>query len=152
MATISFTGDDTVIFDDRVLSDGLSNGNVVEITYENDKATVQSGKDGNTIFAYNAAGSQITFKVRIIRGSSDDKYLNGKLAQQDANFVGLTAYTAVLVKKIGDGAGNIVNDSYSLSGGVFTRGVDVVSNPEGDAEQGTAIYQLKFAKCIRTLG
>lgn len=151
MSTLSLTGADTIILNDRVLTD-LSTAAVGSITWENDVANLQTGKDGNAIFAYNAPGAQATMELRVIRGSSDDKFLNGLYAQQTADFVTFTLLTGVLVKKMGDGAGNTVNDSYSLSGGVFARGVDVQSNVEGDTEQGTSVWRFKFAKAIRTIG
>jgi len=151
MATLSLVGQDTVIINDRVFSD-LSTATVGNLTFDNDVANIQIGKDQNAIFAFNAPGTQATLELRVIRGSSDDKFLNGLFAQQNANFVGFTLLTGVIVKKIGDGQGETVNDSYNLSGGVFARPVDVQSNVEGDVEQGTSVWRFKFAKATRTIG
>jgi len=151
MATLSLVGQDTIIINDRVLAD-LSTAAVGSLTFENDAANVQIGKDGNAIFAYNAPGAQAGLEIRIVRGSSDDKFLNGLYAQQSTNFVTFTLMTGVVVKKIGDGAGGTVSDSYTLSGGVFARHVDVTSNVEGDTDQGSSVWRFKFSKVVRTIG
>lgn len=151
MATLSLVGSDTIIINDRVFTD-LSTATVGTLTFENDAANIQVGKDQNAIFAYNAPGAQASLELRVVRGSNDDKFLNGLYAQQSTNFVGFTLMTGVLVKKIGDGSGGASNDSYTLSGGIFARAVDVTSNVEGDTEQGTSVWRFKFAKVVRTIG
>lgn len=151
MATLSLVGQDTIIINDRVIT-GLATGTVGTLTYDNDVANIQIGKDQNAIFAFNAPGTQATFELHIIRGCEDDKFFNGLFAQQIANFVGFTLMTGVIVKKIGDGGGDTINDSYNLSGGIFARPVDVQSNVEGDIEQGVSIWRFKFAKALRTIG
>lgn len=151
MSTQSLVGKDTIIINDRVMND-LSTAAVGTLTFDTDAANITIGKDGNAIFAYNAPGAQAGLELRIVRGSSDDKFLNGLYAQQSTNFVGFTLMTGVVVKKIGDGSGGTVNDSYTLSGGVFARNVDVTSNVEGDTEQGTSVWRFKFSKVVRTIG
>ena len=151
MASLSLVGQDTIIINDRVIND-LATSTVGSLTFDGDVAAIQVGKDGNAIFSYNAQGEQSTFDLRVIRGSSDDKFFNGLYSQQQANFVGVTVLTGVIVKKIGDGQGNISKDTYSLSGGVFIRGVDVQSNVEGDTEQGVSTWRMRFAKTVRSIG
>ena len=55
------------------------------------------------------------------------------------------------VKKIGDGQGNITSDTYVCSGGVFTKQVEGKSNVEGDTEQSTATYTVKFSNAPRAI-
>ena len=109
MSSVSLVGQDTIIINDRVFAD-LSNGNVGQIMFENDSANVMVGKDKNAIYAFNAQGVQATVELRVMRGSSDDKFLNNLYSQQCANFVGTTLLTGVFVKKIGDGSGQVEND------------------------------------------
>jgi hypothetical protein len=55
------------------------------------------------------------------------------------------------VKRVGDGNGNITQEIYAMSGGIFTKEVDVVSNVEGETEQAVALYRLKFTNAPRSL-
>ena len=57
-----------------------------------------------------------------------------------------------LVKRVGDGQGNITTDTYLVTGGVFTKNVEVKSNAEGDTEQSVAVYTIHFGNNTRTLG
>lgn len=145
------TGNDTIMFRDRILTD-LADGNCVELTFPNEIASVKTGKNGNTIYGLNEMGENAEVKIRIIRGSADDKYLNGQLAAQKNDFAGFTLVDCVFTKKVGDGQGNITNDQYITNGGVFQKRVEAKQNVEGDTEQSVAIYSLKFAKAPRSIG
>lgn len=150
MATVAMSGNDTININNRVLVD-LADGMVVELTYPNEIASVKTGKNGNSIYGLNESGKQCEVKIRVVRGSADDKYLNGLLSQQGQNFAGFPLMIAQLIKKIGDGKGNITSDIYVLSGGVFTKFVEGKSNVEGDTEQSISIYTLKFSNSPRAL-
>src|SRR5574343_365456 len=106
MSTIALSGNDSVIINNRIFAD-FADGNVAELTFPNDIATVKTGKDGNSIYGLNETGKQSELKIRLIRGSADDKFLNGLLAQQQQNFAGFPLMIGQFIKKIGDGSGNI---------------------------------------------
>jgi len=112
---------------------------------------VKTGKNGNSIYGLNESGKQAEFKVRVIRGSSDDKFLNNLLIQQQNNFAGTVLLQGQFVKQIGDGQGNVASDTYIVSGGVFTKQVEAKSNVEGDSEQSVSIYTIKFANSPRVI-
>lgn len=150
MSTVALSGSDTVIINDRILSD-LADQNAVELTFPNEIASVKTGKNGNSIYGLNETGRQCEVKIRLIRGSSDDKYLNGLLAQQQANFAGTVLMIGEFIKKIGNGKGAITSDSYIMSGGVFTKQIEGKMNTEGDSEQSVAIYTMKFSNAPRVL-
>lgn len=150
MSTIALSGSDTVNINNRVLSD-LADGNCVELTYPNDIANVKTGKNGNSIYGLNESGKQCEVKLRIVRGSNDDKFLNNLLVQQNANFAGTVLVIGQFIKKLGDGAGNITSDTYVLSGGVFTKQVEGKTNVEGETEQSIAMYTLKFSNAPRAI-
>lgn len=150
MPTIAMSGNDTVILNNRVFAD-FADGNVAELTFPNDIASVKTGKNGNSIYGLNESGKQSDLVIRVIRGSSDDKFLNGLLAQQQNNFAGTILAAGQFVKKIGDGKGNITNDTYVCSGGVFTKQVEATSNVEGESEQSVAIYNLRFSNSPRAI-
>jgi len=150
MSTIALSGNDTVVINNRIFAD-FADGNVAELTFPNDIANVKTGKDGNSIYGLNESGKQAELKLRLIRGSADDKFLNGLLAQQQLNFAGFPLMTGQFIKKIGDGRGNIQSDTYITSGGVFSKQVEAKSNVEGESEQSVAIYTLKFSNAPRVI-
>lgn len=150
MSVMALSGDDTIILNNRVLND-LADGNVVELTFPNPIATLKIGKNGNAIYGLNNMGDTCDVKVRVVRGSSDDNFLNNLLSNQQQNFSGTVLITGQFIKKIGDGAGAITSDTYVLAGGVFEKQVEAQSNVEGDATQSVAVYMLKFSSSPRVL-
>lgn len=150
MSTLALSGDDTVTLNNRPLSD-FADGTIVELTYPNDIANVKTGKNGNSIYGLNESGKQCELKLRVVRGSNDDKFLLNLLTQQQANFAGTVLLQGQFIKKLGDGAGNITSDTYIVSGGVFTKQIEGKSNVEGETEQSISIYIMKFSNAPRTL-
>lgn len=150
MSTTALSGNDTIMINNRILAD-LADGDCVDLTFPNDIAQVKTGKNGNSIYGLNESGKQCETKIRVIRGSSDDKFLNNLLAQQQANFAGTVLAIGQFIKKIGDGAGNITSDTYIMSGGVFTKIPEGKSNVEGNTDQSIATYTVKFSNAPRVL-
>ncbi len=150
MALVALSGSDVTQINDRVLAD-FADDNIAELVYQTDIANVKTGKNGNSLFSLNESGKQADFNIRLIRGSSDDRYLSGLLAAQMANFAAFVLMTGKFIKNIGDGAGNILRDTYVLSGGVFVRPVDAKSNVTGDTEQSVSIYRMKFTNAPRVI-
>jgi hypothetical protein len=150
MATAALSGNDTVVINNRNFSD-FADGNIVELTFPNDIAQVKTGKNGNSIYGLNTTGFQCEMKTRLIRGSSDDQFMNNLLVQQNANFAGTVLLQGQFIKKIGDGQGNITSDTYIVSGGVFTKQVEATSNVEGDALQSVSVYMVKFTNAPRAI-
>lgn len=148
--TVTLSGDDTVIINDRPLTD-FAEGDVAHLTFPNDMAAVKTGKNGNTIYAFNATGQNCEMDLRIMRGSRDDKFLNQLLNLQNANFAGFTLMTGEFIKQLGDGKGTIQQDISITRGGVFKTQPEVKSNVEGDTEQSVVIYKLKFAAGTRVI-
>lgn len=151
MATVAMTGNDTIVVNDRLLTD-LADADAVTITYPDDIAAVKVGKNGNSIYSLNTTGKRAEVVLRAIRGSADDKYLNNLLTQMQANFAGFILMTGEFIKKIGDGTGNITNDTYVMAGGIFTKQVEGKSNVEGDTEQSVSIYTLNYSNSPRAIG
>lgn len=150
MAKLALTGSDTVTINNQPLSD-FADGNCVELTFPNPIANVKTGKNGNSIFGLNASGVQAEVKMRIVRGGSDDKFLNNLLSQQNANFAGTVLLTGTFIKKLGDGAGNITSDTYILAAGIFEKIPEGKTNVEGETEQSVAMYSMKFASAVRVI-
>lgn len=150
MSAVALSGSDTINVNNRVLAD-LADGNCVEMTFPNDIANVKTGKNGNSIYGLNESGKQCEVKIRVLRGSADDKFLNGLLAQQQANFAGTVLMIGQFIKKIGDGQGNITSDTYIMGGGIFTKIPEAKTNVEGETEQSIAIYTIRFSNAPRVL-
>lgn len=150
MATVALSGADTININDRIFSD-LVDQNCVELTFPTDIASVKTGKNGNSIYGLNETGKQCDVKIRLVRGSADDKFMNSLLAQQQNNFAGTVLLIGEFIKKIGDGTGNITSDTYIMSGGIFQKQVEAKMNTEGDSEQSVAVYTLKFSNAPRVI-
>lgn len=150
MATIALSGNDVVIINGVNITD-FADGTVAELTFANDISTLKTGKNGNSIYGLNETGKQADLKLRVIRGSANDVSLNAMLAAQQANFSGTSLAIGQFIKKIGDGQGNVTNDTYVLGGGVFQKQVEAKSNVEGDSEQSVAIYMMKFSNAPRSI-
>jgi hypothetical protein len=148
--SVALSGSDTINIQNRVFTD-LADGNCVELTFESDIATVKTGKNGNSIYGLNETGKQCTAKIRVLRGSGDDKFMQNLLTQQQSNFAGTVLLIGQFIKKIGDGQGNITSDTYIMSGGVFIKQVEGKMNVEGETEQSIAIYTLRFTNAPRVL-
>lgn len=149
-APVTLSGSDTINVNGRVFAD-LADGNCVELDFPNEIASVKTGKNGNAIYGLNESGKQCEVKMRILRGSSDDKYLNNLLAQQQANFAATILLNGQFIKKLGDGEGNITSDTYIMSGGVFTKQVPGKTNVDGETEQSISMYVIKFSNAPRVL-
>jgi hypothetical protein len=150
MTAIALSGNDTLVLNNRTFAD-FADANVMELTFPNDISQVKTGKNGNSIYGLNATGLQCELKVRLIRGSSDDTFLNGLLVAQQQNFSSTVLLQGQVVKKLGDGQGNVTSDTYILGGGVFQKQVEVTSNVEGDALQSVAVYMMKFTTSPRAI-
>ena len=150
MSAIALSGSDTIVINNRIYAD-LADGDCVKLTFPNDIANLKTGKNGNSIYGLNESGKQVDGELRLIRGSADDKFTNSLLAQQQSNFAGFVLLTGQFIKKLGDGLGNILSDTYILSGGIFLRQVDAKTNVEGETEQSIAIYRFRFSNAPRIL-
>jgi hypothetical protein len=150
MTTVAMTGSDTASLNNRVLTD-FADGNCIELTFPNEIANVKTGKNGNSLYGLNESGKQADLKMRIIRGSNDDKFLNNLLVQQQNNFAGTILLIGTFIKKVGDGQGNIASDTYVLGGGVFVKQVEAKSNVEGETDQSISEYTMRFANAPRAI-
>lgn len=150
MPSVALSGADTLSINNHVFSD-FGDATVAELTFPNDIANVKTGKNGNSIYGLNEQGRQADLVIRVLRGSTDDRFLTNLLNQQQNNFAGFPLMIGELVKKIGDGAGNITSDTYILSGGVFTKQVEVKTNVDGETDQSIAVWTLKFSNAPRAI-
>jgi len=149
MGTLSLTGADSIYFGSRLLT-SFSAGEVAKLTYANDLATVKTGKNGNTIYAYNASSSQSSLEIKIIKGSDDDAYLQERIQGYRSNPVGYIVDLVNITKSYGDGGGRVTNEQFLLQAGIPTKQVEATVNVEGDTDQAIAVYTWTFANTLRS--
>lgn len=150
MSTISLTGKDTIIISGRALND-FADGDTFKLDYPNDLSVVKTGKNGNSIYAFQYSGLQCTLELRILLGSSDDAFLNALLSTFINNPPAFTLMTGEIIKNIGDGLGDISPTSYLLSGGTFKKNIAATENADGDTNQAIAVYMLQFTNAPRAV-
>jgi hypothetical protein len=151
MSTTSLTGKDTIKVNGRILND-FADGDVAKITFPNNLVEVKTGKNGNSIYAYNYTGRQAELELRILRGSSDDKFLNNLLQLFNNDPAAFALLTGEFTKNVGDGVGGVTGITYILSGGAFRKQVDVGENADGGTDQAVAIYQMIFSNAPSAIG
>lgn len=146
----ALTGQDVIKLDDRIFND-LIDGDTVTLEYPSDIGVVKTGKNGNSIFAFNATGLNVKVKIRLVMGSADDKYLQSRLAEWKQDPSSFVLISGQFIKRTGDGAGNITSNIYNLSGGIPTKIPAAKTNQEGDTEQSVVVYELSFSNGDRQI-
>jgi len=148
--TVSLTGDDTIQINNQVIST-LSNQDPGHVTFPNELATVEQGKNGTTIYAQNNMGFVADLNLRVLLAGTDDQYLNSLLQQQNTSFSDFGLMTCLFNKRVGDGKGNILTVQYQLNGGVFSKGVEVMTSARGDVNQSVAVWPIRFGNWTRLI-
>lgn len=149
MTQFTITGDDTLTLNGRVLNN-LADGDVSTITFPNNIVEMKTGKNQNTIFSKNETGNNASLILRVLRGSSDDRFLQSLYNNMVANFTDFILLNGQFVKQIGDGQGNRALDTYTVNGGVFVKNIEASTNVQGTTDQGVSIYNITFATSKRT--
>jgi hypothetical protein len=148
--TTAITGKDVLVLAGRLIL-GLADGDNSALTHPNELFTVKTGKDGNSLYAYNATGQQGELVVRLVSGCSDDVFLNGLLKLMQADPAAFPLMPGQLVKRIGNGLGLVRNDTVIMLGGVFSKQVDRTSNAEGNTDQAVSVYTIRFGNVFRAI-
>lgn len=140
----SLTGADTIVIDGRILN-FLADGESVKLDPQNDLAVVKVGKNGNAIYAFNNMGVMVDVTIRVLLGSPDDAYLNGRLQEMKSDFSSFILLSGSFAKRVGDGQGNVQTKVFQLSGGIIKRIPAAKTSAEGDTDQSVAEYMVTFA-------
>ena len=147
---VSLTGKDTLVIDGYIAND-LADGDNATLAFPNDLMAVKTGKNGNSIYAFNETGRQCDLVLRCLRGGPTDKRLDSRMHEMIRDAPSFTLMTASITKRIGDGAGSVGTDTYYLDGVVVTKQVETKVNVEGDTEQAVTTYNLKFTNSQRRI-
>lgn len=148
-STYALTGKDTIIINDIPLTD-FADGDIGNLEIPNNLFAMQTGKDGNTIFALDESGQNATLTVRVLMSSNDDKRLNGLIPKSDS-FAETILMTGAVVKQVGDGQGNVSYNTYTLAGGLISKKPNIKSNVNGDTTQAVVEYSIMFANGNRAI-
>jgi hypothetical protein len=148
--TVALTGKDTFIIDGFNIVD-LADGDNSTLTHPNELMTVKSGKNGNTIYAYNQQGNLAETVLRVIRGSASDRFLNARMKALDFEPAAFVLMQGTFIKRVGNGFGFITSDTYILVGGAFFKQVDASSNSEGNVDQAVSVYSIRWGNAVRAI-
>lgn len=151
MGSVNITGSDTFILGGVVLSD-FADGDTGKLTFPDKIVEATVGKNGNAIYAFNAKGLKCEVELRIMRGSPTDKLLNSlqkSFLNDPASYV---VQTGEFIKRMGDGAGNVTNDSYVMNGGILPNIPEAKENVAGETEQAVTLWKMTFTNTDRSMG
>lgn len=148
-ASFALTGADTIVINDIPLSD-FADGDIGVLEITNDLFAMSTGKNGNTIFAYDEKGNNATLTLRILMSSNDDKRLNG-LIPDSKNFASTVLINGSVVKMVGDGSGKISYNAYLLQGGMIQRKPNISTNVNAETNQAVVEYVIAFANAERSI-
>lgn len=149
MATFALTGNDAIILNDIPLND-FADGDIGTLEIPNNIFAMQTGKDGNTIFALDESGNNANLTVRLMMSSPDDKRLNG-LIPNSSSFAETVLLTGAVIKQVGDGTGKVSYNTYTLAGGMVQKKTNVKINVNGDTTQAVVEYVISFANSNRSI-
>jgi hypothetical protein len=148
---VALTGKDVIKINDRLLND-LMDGDVASLVFPNDTVVAKTGKNGNTIFSFKYDGKVCNFTLRVVRGSGDDKFLNNLFNLLNNDPAAFSLMSGEFAKQIGDGSGNITQDIYILSGGIFKKAPEGKENADGETDQAVTVWELIFTNAPRSIG
>lgn len=144
----AIVGRDSLIIGGQVIT-GLADGDAIKLEPNGPVAAMKVSKDGNSIYAMQYSGIVVKLTIRLVRGCLDDITLNGQLQSWISNPTGFQTLAGSYVKAIGDGKGNIINEVYTLAGGIFESIPGGMQNMDGNTEQAVTVYTLLFRNDAR---
>lgn len=150
MGSVSLTGNDVVTLNGRVFHDFAQN-DIIKLEFDAELVTVQAAKNGNVVYGLNENGKLSKLTLRLLAGSSDDRYINSLLANQISDLSGFILIVGSFVKRVGDGSGNVSNIIYNTLGGVIKKFPAAKTNTTGDVEQSVVEWMLEFGSNSRAI-
>lgn len=151
MSIFNVVSEGTLTLYGRIIND-FADGKIASLIFPNDFANVVTGKNGNGIISKNANGGNSVLTLRLMKGSSDDNFLQAKIASAQADFIRQELATGEFVVGIGDGSGEVKRDVYTLLGGTFSKiAPDAEEDVSGTTDQAVAVYTIKFIKTLRSI-
>lgn len=136
-------GKDNFTLDNIVAANSLANGDVITIAPDGALNNKMITYGGQQVIAEDRNGLAHTLTIRPLVASELDKYLQMKYAEYKADSPSYVAMNGTATRRLGDGAGNVVNDDFALSEMTFaTAPTNATINTEGDVEQAVREYTI----------
>ena len=73
--------------------------------------------------------------LKVLRGSTDDVFMQNYINTAPDDFPSAVLLSGTFVKRLGDGQGNVISDTYTLLGGIVSKLVEGKENVAGDVSQ-----------------
>jgi hypothetical protein len=150
LGQVALTGKGVHLINGQMLS-SFADADIMAITAPNEMWKVKASKNGNVIYGFDNMGLLGDVDLRVILGSSDDKFLNSLLQTSISDPASFNLLTGSFTLRVGDGQGNFNNVVYMCAGGVFRNFVPGKESAEGDTEQAVAVYRLRFGSVNKTI-
>lgn len=144
----SLNGQDTITIGGRLLTSFFDKDYGL-LTFPNELANMKVGKGGNSVISLVNMGKMGELTLRILLASTDDLYINSIQRAWINDQPTFPLVSGQVVKRSGDGRGNVRNIVYYLEGGLPTTIPEARSNADGDEEQGVVVWKFKFARGSR---
>lgn len=151
MSIMTLVGDDSFLINDYPIQTEFTEGDTCVIDFPNDLFSMSTGKNKNTIYAKNEAGSNFSCTFSVAMGGFVDKFLNGLRVQQEKDFIRFNLMNGVFTKAVGNGEGKVSYNQYVLKGMMFKKFPGAKGNTSGDTEQGKVTYVIDGALATRGL-
>lgn len=148
--SVSLTGNDVITINGRVFHD-FATGDIAKLDFAADLVKAAASKNGNIIYSLDVTGLMSTLTLKLLLGSSDDRYINSLLASQNNDFATTILAVGSFVKRVGDGAGAVTNVIYNTLGGVVKKFPAVKISATGDVEQSVVEWVLDFGNNSRAI-
>lgn len=148
--SVSLTGNDVVTLNGRVFHD-FAQGDIVKITFAEELIKVQASKNGNVVYGLNENGKMSSLTLRLLTGSSDDRFINSLLASQLSDLSSFVLIVGSFVKRVGNGAGVVTNVIYNTLGGVVKKFPEAMTNTTGEVNQSVVEWNLEFGNNTRAI-
>lgn len=123
----------------------FADGDVIKLDPTEELTRVTTGKDQNSIYAYNYKGKNMKLEFRILIGSVDDQYMLSLLQTYNQNPAAFALLPVEYVKNIGDGDGNVIQTIYLGTGATFEYQPSIMENASGETNQAVHVWKLIIA-------
>lgn len=148
--SVSLTGNDVVTLNGRVFHD-FAQGDIIKLDFAAELVKVQPSKNGNVVYGLNEDGKMAKLTLRLLAGSSDDRYINSLLAQQLQDLSTFVLIVGSFVKRVGNGAGVVTNIIYNTLGGVVSKIPEASTNTTGEVNQSVVTWVMDFGNNTRAI-
>jgi hypothetical protein len=146
----SQVGKPVFTLDGRVLAD-FADGDYITADMPEDISAMKVSKNGNTIVVLKESGRMVAIKVRLLKASSDDKFINSRAQEWKSDAPAFIPFAGTYAERVGDGAGNVNTVVYQLAGGYPKRIPAASMSSEGEAKSAVAEWEIHFANGDRSI-